>query len=350
MRLKLEPELNENPAMLLAELAELYANGLRSPFLYQKACEILSSQNDLLRGMTKFELQTLSFGVSHGLVGSNWHKKLQKPPLRPDITIRCTAGCSLGFMTDIRRKNFWKPSAVCGLRANVRGPEDFVWYEKALKEQINLTRLYEYYLYSLPEDFDHILPREVLLYFSYSQELDSRTKAVLYKNILTYLNPSSELYKAYERDMEQFAMEQLFAANIDSNLAVIYDKMIYKDIIDVPVAKILPSILRSYRISCRNSKMLYVIVRYEETMDEDIYLLREGTAYVPLFLDKSVILFQDGYGNRYTNIRYIKTLVMDKPDLEKRCFEVYPEHPMLCLRACRQIGGREQRPTRKRLF
>ena len=91
-------------------------------------------------------------------------------------------------------------------------------------------------------------------------------------------------------------MEQLFAANIDSNLAVLYDKMIYRDVIDVPVAKILPSILRSYRISCRNPEMLYVIVRYEETLDEDIFLLRDGVAYVPLFLDKSVILFQDGYG------------------------------------------------------
>lgn len=339
LRLKLEPELNENPAMLLAELAELYANGLRSPFLYQKACEILSSQNDLLRGMTKFELQTLSFGVSHGLVGEQLAQKAAKAasaaryynPLYSRLLVR--------LYDRYPEKKLLEAICCMRIKGECRGPEDFVWYEKALKEQINLTRLYEYYLYSLPEDFDHILPREVLLYFSYSQELDSRTKAVLYKNILTYLNPSSELYKAYERDMEQFAMEQLFAANIDSNLAVIYDKMIYKDIIDVPVAKILPSILRSYRISCRNSKMLYVIVRYEETMDEDIYLLREGTAYVPLFLDKSVILFQDGYGNRYTNIHYIKTLVMDKPDLEKRCFEVYPEHPMLCLRACRQIGG-----------
>ena len=58
---------------------------------------------------------------------------------------------------------------------------------------------------------------------------------------------------------------------------------------------------------------------------------------MPLFSEKSVILFQDAYGNRYTNIRYLKTPVMDKPELEERCFEVYPEHPMLCLKACRQI-------------
>lgn len=338
LRLKLEPEMEENPAMLLAEMAELYSNGMRSPFLYQKACEILSKHTDLLKGMSRFELQVLSFGVNQGLIG----EELAEKAASAAEAARCYNPLYSRILVKLYEQYPGQKllEAICCMRikGERRGPKDFVWYERALNEHINLTRLYEYYLYSLPKDFHHILPREVLLYFSYSQELDAKTKAVLYRNILTYLNPSSELYKAYEREMEQFAMEQLFAANIDSNLAVLYDKMIYKDIIDVPVAKILPSILRSYRISCRNPEMLYVIVRYEETLDEDIYLLRDGIAYVPLFLEKCVILFQDGYGNRYTNIHYIKTLVMEKPDLEERCFEVYPEHPMLCLRACRRIG------------
>ena len=338
LRLKLEPEMEENPAMTLAEMAELYTWGFRSPFLYQKACLILSAHPDLLRGMTQFELQVLSYGVAHGLVREGLAEKAARAAGTARYYNTLYSRLLVRLYQDYPKRHLLEAICCMRIKGDCRSPEDFAWYELALKEQINLTRLYEYYLYALPEDFNHSLPKEVLLYFSYSQELDSHTKAVLYKNILTYLNPSSDLYKAYERDMEQFAMEQLFAANIDSNLAVLYDKMIYRDVIDVPVAKILPSILRSYRISCRNPEMLYVIVRYEETLDEDIFLLRDGVAYVPLFLDKSVILFQDGYGNRYTNIRYIKTAVMDKPDLEKRCFEVYPEHPMLCLRACRQIG------------
>ena len=28
---------------------------------------------------------------------------------------------------------------------------------------------------------------------------------------------------------------------------------------------------------------------------------------------------------------------MDKPELEARCFELYPDHPMLRLRACDEI-------------
>lgn len=338
LRLKLEPEMEENPAMTLAEMAELYSQGFCSPFLYVKACKLLSKHPELLRGMTPFELQVLSFGAGRGMIG----EKLATKAAGAAGSLRYYNPLYSRLLVRLYEKHPIREilESICCLRikGECRGAEDFVWYELALKEQVNLTRLYEYYLYSLPEDFDHALPKEVLLYFSYSQELDNRTRAMLYQNILTYIDPSSDIYKAYEREMEQFAMDQLFAANIDGRLAVLYDKMIYRDIIDVPVAKVLPSILRSYRISCRNREMLYVIVRYEETLEEDIFLLKDGVSYVPLFSEKTIILFQDGYGNRYLNIHYIKTPVMDKPDLEERCFQVYPEHPMLCLKACRQIA------------
>ncbi len=337
LQLKLEPEMEENPAMILSGMAELYSMGLRSPFLYVKACKLLSEHPDLLRGMTPFELQTLSFGAEREMIGENLAKKAAGAA----GSVRYYNALYSRLLVKLYKKYPIREilEAICCLRikGERRGAEDFVWYELALKERINLTRLYEYYLYSLPEDFDHALPKEVLLYFSYSQELDSRTRAVLYQNILTYISPSSDIYKAYEREMEQFAMDQLFAVNIDDRLAVLYDKMIYKDIIDTPVAKVLPSILRSYRIFCQNQEMLYVIVRYEETLDEDIFLLKDGVAYVPLFSHKTIILFQDGYGNRYLNIHYLKTPVIDKPELEEKCFQVYPEHPMLCLKACRQI-------------
>ena len=81
--------------------------------------------------------------------------------------------------------------ALCGLliRGEKKDRSAFGWYEKALKAHINLTRLYEYFLYSLPDDYGHALPKEVLLYFSYDKSLDQANKSVLYKNILQYVKP-----------------------------------------------------------------------------------------------------------------------------------------------------------------
>ena len=52
---------------------------------------------------------------------------------------------------------------------------------------------------------------------------DQANKSVLYKNILQYVNPSTELYQVYVREMEQFAMEQLLAGRMNGCLAVIYE-------------------------------------------------------------------------------------------------------------------------------
>ena len=98
--------------------------------------------------------------------------------------------------------------AVCSLliKGDRKERDAFAWYEKALEQGVNLTRLYEYFLYSLPEDYGHLLPKEVLLYFSYDKDLNRHSRQVLYRNILEYMNPSAELYQSYTRHMEQFAM------------------------------------------------------------------------------------------------------------------------------------------------
>ena len=163
---------------------------------------------------------------------------------------------------------------------------------------------------------------------------------MLYRNILEYMNPSAELYQNYTRHMEQFAMEQLFQSRISRSLAVIYEHMIYKDMIDSRVARVLPGILKSCRIRCGDSRMKYVIVRYEELEDEEAFLLEDQSAYVPLFSERSVLLFQDAYGNRYLDVKHWKVSVMDRPELLAQCYEVYPDHPMLKLSECRDIVNR----------
>ena len=146
--------------------------------------------------------------------------------------------------------------------------------------------------------------------------------------------------------MEQFTVEQVFQSRINSRLAVLYEHMLYRDMIDIPLARLLPAVLKAYRIECRNPNMKYVVVCHEELDTEDAYQLQDGVAYVPLFSERNVLVFQDSFGGRYMDVRYLKTRVMNRPDLESRCFEVYPEHPMLLLMKVRKIldgsiGGEE---------
>ena len=340
MLMKLDETMAQNPLELYRSMASLFNQGCSSPFLYASACRLMEAHPDLFVRLGDFEIQALYLGVQKGIVSR--------------LTALRAAGLALELKhyRKLVERLFAKLyqtyeeqeilEAVCSLliKGDRKERDAFAWYEKALEQGVNLTRLYEYFLYSLPEDYGHLLPKEVLLYFSYDKDLNRHSRQVLYRNILEYMNPSAELYQSYTRHMEQFAMEQLFQSRINRSLAVIYEHMIYKDMIDSRVARVLPGILKSCRIRCGDSRMKYVIVRYEELEDEEAFLLENQSAYVPLFSDRSVLLFQDAYGNRYLDVKHWKVSVMDRPELLAQCYEVYPDHPMLKLSECRDIVNR----------
>lgn len=341
--LKMEPELFEEGPTLFDSFKTQYRNGCHSPFLYIEACRLLEKDPALLVNMEPFEIHALYYGVTHGMIGEALALRAASLASGAKFFHRLYYRLLAALYEKYPEKEIL--TAVCCLliKGNMRTDACFPWYEKGIKEEISLTRIYEYYLYSLPASYDQMLPKQVLLYFSYEHShMDRRSRSVLYANVLTYLKPGDRLYKAYEREMEKFAMEQLFEGRIDRFLAVIYRHMIYRDIIDAQVARVLPGILRSSRICCQDTSMKYVVVGSALLEGEDAYPLNDGTAYVPLYFDDCVLMFQDVYGNRYMDIPYTKEPVLEERELEERCFEMLPDHPMLKMRACLGIMEKEE--------
>lgn len=343
LRQKLEPELADDPARLLELLKEQFFKGSKSPFLYGMAYKIYTGNLQLLRQMDEFELQVMVFAMKRGLMDRELAGRTAELAGMTKHYHKLYARLLVMLHEKYPEKEFL--SAVCGMliKGDCRGEQYFKWYQQALEQGVSLTRLYEYFLYSLPKDYPYLMPKEVLMYFSYEKSMDDCSRSVLYQNIIKYMSPSNSLYRQYERDIEKFTIDQLLKARINQRLVVLYQHMIYKDMIDERIAKVLPAILKSFRVQLRGSGMKYVIVRYEELDEEDAFLIQDGTAYVPLFLERTVLLFQDEYGNRYANIPYRKLPVMDKDDvkeLEERCFDMYPNHPMLRLKECGEISDR----------
>lgn len=351
MLLRVNKELYENPGTILISMEQEFKDGCHSPFLYMECIKLLNGHPELLRGLSRFEAHVLYFGSKRRMVS----RELAFRVARAADNTRSYRKFILQLLEILygiypERELLF---SICTMliKGDCRGEQYFSWYENGIKEGISLTRLYEYYLYSLPPGYNRQLPREVLLYFSYVSELDQYSKAVIFENILKYADRDSDVYRAYEREMEQFAMEKLFEEQIDSRLAVIYKNMLYKELIDRQLAVKLPSILRANRISCQDQMMRDVVVRHEELMSEDVYPLVEGNAYVPLFSDRDVIQFQDHYGNRYMSVSYEKVPVMEGVDeLVEQCFAVYPEHPMLLINACYQAMEQEQLSEQEAAF
>lgn len=338
--MKLEPSMADNPAELLERLKELFAKGCHSPFLYAQAFRLYVREPLLIKRVEGFELQVLLFAARRDLVERELALKVAELAGVAKHYHKLYYRLLVMLHTAFPSKELLGAVCCMLIKGDCRESVYFHWYQEALEAGISLTRLYEYFLYSLPRDYPYLLPKEVLMYFSYEKDMDDYSRSVLYMNILRYMKPEAALYKQYERDIERFTMEQLLQSRINRRLVVLYQHMIYREMIDEKVAKVLPAVLKSFRVRLKNPNMKYVVVCYEELKGEDAFPIRDGVAYVPLFLEHTVLLFQDGYGNRYANIPYRKLPAMEKTDvreLEEQCYDIYPGHPMLRLQECGEI-------------
>lgn len=347
MMLRLDPGLAENPATVYADLRRQFREGAASPFLFLEACRILSGEPGFLKEMEAFESHVIYFGAKRGLLT----EELALSAARLLDREKEYRPFGLKILTALY-SHFAHPqilASVCSMliRGNKRDGRYFEWYEKGVEEGLTLTRLYEYYLYSMPEDYGRLLPREMLLYFSYGNELDAEGRAKLYRNILEFSGQEDSVFRLYERTIEKFDLSQLFEGKINENLAYIYRRMIYLDVVDRQLAGVLPSVLKSRKVTVKDEAIRYVVVRHEELTTEDAYPLNGGTAYVPLFSDRDILMFQDGAGNRFMSTPYGAEAAMEEEELIRRCFEVYPEHPILLLNACQKVMESAEREEAK---
>lgn len=229
-------------------------------------------------------------------------------------------------------------AAGCCIRAGATTALAFRIYQRAIEMQSQITRLYEYYMFAMPKGYQGRLPREVYLYFAYEYDIPESMKLPLFYNVVMNFTADEDIYQRFEKKIQKFTIDQLLRSAFDQRLSVLYERMILADMVDERIGSVLPAILRAYRVSTGDPRMRYVVVRYLELDREELYPLKEGSAYIPLFFENSVLLFQDAYGDRYTDVVYEKTRIMEKPELEKRCFQVVPEQPMLKLTRARRIA------------
>ena len=220
------------------------------------------------------------------------------------------------------------------IRADRTDEAAFEVYASAIGFDLKITRLYEYYMYSLPEDFHGRLPREVYLYFAFENTIEENLKLPLYVNVLENLNPETdaELYDRYERSIQEYAIEKLLSGRINDRLAYLYDRMIYPDMIDARIASILPVMLNSCRISVNDTAIESVLVVYRALERSELYPLNGGTAYIPIIENDCFFLFRDAYGDLYADVPYSISRVMNRPELEERCSLVNPDQPLQCLK------------------
>ena len=327
-------ETTPSRAMYLME--EAYARGSASPFLYLTAWRILEKQETLLRRLSPFLVQVLRFAQKKKLLTENLleraaylssHLKEFSSPVYRLLT---------GGYEQFPSREVLEAICMLLMKGDPVRKEYFRWYDLAVEQDLRITRLYEYYMETVPEESREELPRPVKMYFLYNNTLGERKKAFLYASIIRCREKDQAAYLGYYKQMSDFALVSLSKGRIDENFAVLYREFLLK-----PEQKEqeedLCGVLFKRRVTCRDKRIRSVIVCHSALGEERSYPCPEGTAYVDIYSEDACLIFEDGKRRRFAaTVEYTLERLISEKEAALRCMDLGVRDTGLELYCCKE--------------
>ncbi len=302
---------------LIKEQYEEHKNA--SPVMLLEAFHIIMQAPKRMDELGEFELALMRFALRKGILTAEMKERLAM--LSMEVHSYSEELCGLLQDSYEPERSVVLLEAICLhlIRGNRAGEDQLKWYRIAVERELRLSRLYEYYICSLPLDFRGLLPRIVLMYFAYRSPLDTERNAFLYANVLRHKNDYQEVYEQYLPVITEFSKEQLLKGRVDENLAYIYKKLFSGKKQESDVADAYTELLFAEELRVKDPGLVRLIVVYEHLTDEKAYPFFEGHCIVPLYGDRFCLLLEDESGNRYTDedLYERRRFLKEVPDLKR---------------------------------
>ncbi|MBR0085893.1 MAG: hypothetical protein IJL97_05000, partial [Lachnospiraceae bacterium] len=280
-------------------LKDAFDTGSRSPVLYAHAAKLVNEDPGLLKEAGGFEIQVMNWANKHKIcepaAAFRFATHLHKNRYFSLIALNTL----IDFYNQHKNKEILNAICsllICGGRKEYRYNE---WYKEGILQGIRITELYEYYMYSLDDNPNREIPREVLLYFNYDNGLPVDRRALLYAYVIRHKEDHPEVFRAYENIMKAFTHEQLTKAYVDRHMIELYRYFINGSNISRKVTQYLPNILFKHEVTCGNLGIRGVIVSQREIDKEKYYPINNMRAYVDIYMEDYNIALVDDDNNRY---------------------------------------------------
>ena len=300
LMLHMSEEFVKSAARRWMMLEEQFGRGCVSPVLYIEAWHLLEINPTLLMKLNSFEIQVLNFAAKKELLSQDVivqiRYQVQKLKVYSERAFFILKECYEKYPDSETLQ------ALCTLliKGNKTDASCFEWYSLGVEQELRITKLYEYYMMSLPEDYQGEIPQMVLLYFTYQSELDYRKNAFLYAYVYKIRKDHPEYYIKFCGQIEKFVLAQMHKGRINRDLAYLYKNTVTQGMINEERAAELVPLLFTHLILIENKDIRNVVVRYVISRKEHRYPVNDGKAWIPLYGSDYKIFLEDGKGNRYT--------------------------------------------------
>lgn len=296
--LYLDEELSINASKKIALIEKLFENGCTSPILYVEAYNFFVVNPEKFSKLNNFEIQIIMFALKQGVISQDLFRQFvyiaSKQRNYSDMLYKLL--CMAYEITE----NEELVDIICQIliKGNISGTKYFKWFDKAVKMQLRILKLYEYYMYSIPLDYQGIIPKSVLMYFGYRNDMNYRRIAFMYANLIEHKRENAESYESYRENMQIFAIEQIALDHIDGNLAKVYEDSLFVEMIRPEMAQHLAKILFAYEVRIDEPGIKNVVLLQEEFVGEMVFPVENGYAYPTIYSSNYTLFVEDGYGRR----------------------------------------------------
>ena len=228
-------------------------------------------------------------------------------------------------------------AALCSLyiRAGRTDKTAAVYYALGVEFELQLNNLYEYYMMAITEQKKELLPEQVLLHFLYHDTLSSAQRAYLYKNIICYGEPNSEIYEKYIGKIQKYTVDSLLKRCISPEHAYLYDHVLYPNIFTKEMAEAMSDLMFLRKLTCTDPRIRNVEVSYEQLKTVERTVLKRQQAYVSVYSPAAVVTLSDEVGNLYRNtIPYKLEKMLDEKKYLEICKKYVKNHTGLLMYLC----------------
>ena len=325
----LGPDSESNKSIKLIRIKDTVNTGCTSPVMYIEALNIINAQPVLLRVLNQFEMRVINYGCKNGIITEKLAMQIA------DVAAN-EKNISINTLIILKKlyEQFDKDEILTVLvtqmiRMGMTGDNCFEIYEKGVLRGLRITRLYEFYIASMPKNIERQLPKIVLMYFAYDNILSDSDKAFLYANIVTGRDSYyKNIYEGYDRNIEIFVYEQLKDGKISDNLAVLYKALLKTQLISKETGSFISRMPYMHRVRCFSDVVSRVHVRHLEFAEETVYELSEKIAYICMYAGDCEITFECSDGViRKDSIDYEIEKVFDAGQYEE-VFDAADEYGM----------------------
>lgn len=314
-----------NKRTAFSDIVKFLKTGQASPLIYYEFCRIANAEPQIIHEWADEITVPLAWGARRQLLNKDaamvftYHAGRIKEYKPFVIRSLCSLYEQFGLPDTLQ--------VICSMliRSDIVSEQSLKWYRLGIEKQLRITKIYEYYMQSLGDNEETVLPHQVIMYFMYDNHLGEREKAILFASVIRGRESNPAAYKAYSLMIRSFAKKQLEEGKINRNLAVIYTDCMRSADIDETIAASLPEVMFKHEIVCSNPNMKEVCVVSDELAGETVTPLVNGRALIDICTENTTIYLIDDKGNRYLgNNYYTIHRFLRLEGYADKCFEIYP--------------------------